>query len=111
MRRAYAGLLLALAGCDPTAGLADSAGAAVPEEKRYFDGRGTQLRDGPWNRVVVDLDAETLYHVGARRLDDEQPTFHLFGADDRDGCQVAPNAGTWLMGKPRGAPERLVPFV
>lgn len=101
---------MALAGCDPTAGLADSADAAVPEEKRYFDGRGSLLSEGPWNRVVIDLDGETLYHVGARRLDDEQPTFHLFGADERDGCQVAPNTGTWLLAKPAGAPFRLLPF-
>jgi hypothetical protein len=111
MRRAYAGLLLALSGCDPTAGLADSADAAMPQIKRYFDGPGSQLSAGPWNRVVVDLDVETLYHVGARRSDDEEPTFHLFGADARQGCEVAPNAGTWLMGKPRLAPYRLLPFV
>ncbi|HYP89293.1 MAG TPA: hypothetical protein VEQ59_14100, partial [Polyangiaceae bacterium] len=113
MRCAYAGLVLGLSslGCDPTAGLADSANAAVPDMKRYFDGRGSQLSAGPWNRVVVDLDVETLYHVGARRLDDEQPTFHLFGADARDGCEVAPNAATWLMGKPEPAPFRLLPFV
>jgi hypothetical protein len=111
MRRAFAGLWLLLAGCDPTAGLADSANAAVPQEKRYFDGRGVQLNQGPWQRVVVDLDAETLYHLGARRLDDQQPTFHLFSADDRDGCEVTPNAGTWLVGKPPDATERLLPFV
>lgn len=111
MRRAYAGLLWALSGCDPTAGLADSASAAVPPIKRYFDGRGSQVTSGPWNRVVVDLDEETLYHVGARRLDDREPTFHLFGADARDGCEVTPNAGTWLMGKPPQAPFRVLPFV
>jgi hypothetical protein len=111
MRRAYAGLFLALLGCDPTRGLADSADAALPNEKRYFDGAGSQLMAGPWNRVVVDLDTDTQYHVGARRTDDEQPTFHLFGADARSGCQVSPNAGTWLMGKPTGAPFRLLPFV
>lgn len=113
MRRAYAGLLLvvaALAGCDPTRGLADTADAALPKVKRYFDGAGTQLVEGPWSRVVVDLDADTLYHVGARRTDDEEPTFHLFGADAQTGCQVAPNAGTWLMGKPDDAPDRLLPF-
>lgn len=110
MRRAWLGLFLALAGCDPTAGLADSADAAVPDVKRYFDGRGALLSEGPWNRVVVDLDVETLYHVGARRLDDEQPTFHLFGADAREGCEVTPNSGTWLVTKPPGAPFRLLPF-
>jgi hypothetical protein len=61
--------------------------------------------------VVVDLDSDTLYHVGARRLDDEEPTFHLFGADARSGCAVSPNAGTWLMGKPEAAPFRLLPFL
>jgi hypothetical protein len=111
MRHAYAGLLLALSGCDPTAGLADSADAAMPQIKRYFDGPGSQVSAGPWNRVVIDLDVETLYHVGARRLDDEQPTFHLFGADARQGCAVTPNAGTWLMGKPRLAPYRVLPFL
>lgn len=111
MRRALAGLLLALAGCDPTAGLADSADAAAPDEKRYFDGRGTLLREGPWNRVVVDLDRDTLYHVGARRLDDEQPTFYLFGENAREGCAISPNAGTWLVSKPRDAPTRLLPFL
>lgn len=115
MRRAYAGLCWALSlgqmGCDPTAGLADSAGAAIPDVKRYFDGRGSKLSEGPWYRVIVDLDTDTLYHVGARRLDDEQPTFHLFGADAREGCGVAPNVGTWLMGKPRDAPFRVLPFV
>jgi hypothetical protein len=111
MRRAYAGLLLALSGCDPTSGLADTADAALPTEKRYFDGTGSQLVEGPWSRVVVDLDADTLYHVGARRLDDDEPTFHLFGADAQTGCQVAPNAGTWLMGKPQAAPFRLLPFL
>jgi hypothetical protein len=111
MRRAYAGLLLALSGCDPTRGIADAADAALPTEKRYFDGAGSQLVAGPWSRVVVDLDVDTLYHVGARRLDDEQPTFHLFGADAQAGCQVTPNAGTWLMGKPEAAPFRLLPFV
>jgi hypothetical protein len=111
MRGAFAGLLLALSGCDPTRGLADTADAALPNEKRYFDGAGSQLVEGPWSRVVVDLDADTLYHVGARRLDDEQPTFHLFGADVQTGCEVTPNAGTWLMGKPQPAPFRLLPFV
>jgi len=110
MRRAYAGLLLALAGCDPTRGLADTADAALPQEKRYFDVPGSQLVAGPWHRVVVDLDADTLYHVGARRADDDEPTFHLFGADAQTGCQVSPNAGTWLMGKPDDAPNRLLPF-
>lgn len=115
MRRAYAGFALAFSlgslGCNPTAGLSDSADAALPQIKRYFDGRGSQLADGPWTRVVVDLDTETLYHVGGRRRDDEQLTFHLFGADARDGCQVTPNAGTWLMGKPLGAPFRVLPFL
>jgi hypothetical protein len=111
MRRAYATLCVLLLGCDPTAGISDSADAALPPIKRYFDGRGTQVADGPWSRVVVDLDADTLYHVGGRRLDDDQPTFHLFGADARDGCQVTPNAGTWLMGKPSGAPFRVLPFL
>jgi hypothetical protein len=111
MRRAYAGLLLALSGCNPTSGLADTAAAALPEVKRYFDGPGTQVTDGPWSRVVVDLDVDTLYHVGARRTDDKHPTFHLFGADARDGCQVTPNAGTWLMGKPDAAPFRLLPYL
>jgi hypothetical protein len=112
MRRVFvAGLLLSLVGCDPTAGLSDSANAALPETKRYFDGRGTQVAEGPWNRVVVDLDADTLYHVGARRLDDDPPTFHLFGKDARDGCEVTPNAGTWLMGKPDAAPFRVLPFL
>ncbi|HEX2873627.1 MAG TPA: hypothetical protein VHP33_20350 [Polyangiaceae bacterium] len=113
MRRVYAGLVViagALAGCDPTSGLADTADAALPPVKRYFDGAGTPLVEGPWNRVVVDLDADTQYHVGARRLDDDEPTFHLFGADAQSGCQVAPNAGTWLMGKPDEAPNRLLPF-
>lgn len=110
MGRAWLGVWLALVGCDPTAGLSDSANAAVPEVKRYFDGRGQQLREGPWSRVVVDLDQDTGYHVGARRLDDEQPTFHLFGTDDRDGCQVAPNAGTWLLSKPAEASFRVLPF-
>jgi hypothetical protein len=111
MRRAYAGLLLVLLGCDPTRGLADTADAALPSVKRYFDGRGSQLVDGPWYRVVVDLDADTLYHVGGRRSDDDVPTFHLFGADARTGCEVSPNAGTWLMGKPKAAPTRLLPFL
>lgn len=111
MRRECVGLVLALVGCDPTAGLSDSADAALPQVKRYFDGPGSQVASGPWNRVVVDLDADTLYHVGARRLDDEQPTFHLFGADAREGCEVAPNSGTWLMGKPLPAPFRLLPFL
>jgi hypothetical protein len=111
MRRAYAGLFLALWGCDPTRGLADTADAALPNQKRYFDGAGTQLMEGPWSRVVVDLDADTLYHVGARRTDDPEPTFHLFGADAQSGCQVSPNAGTWLMSKPAAAPFRLLPFV
>jgi|GEM_PF-6839752 len=111
MRRAYASLFLALFGCDPTRGLADTADAALPNQKRYFDGAGSQLVDGPWNRVVVDLDADTLYHVGARRTDDAEPTFHLFGADAQTGCQVTPNAGTWLMGKSAAAPFRLLPFV
>ena len=44
-------------------------------------------------------------------MDDKQPTFHLFGADARNGCAVTPNAGTWLMGKPQDAPFRLLPFV
>jgi hypothetical protein len=111
MRRAYAWLLLALSGCNPTSGFADSADAALPSVKRYFDGAGSQLIDGPWSRVVVDLDSDTLYHVGARRLDDKQPTFHLFGADARDGCAVTPNAGTWLMGKSNAAPFRVLPFL
>jgi hypothetical protein len=104
-------LCLLLLGCDPTAGLSDSADAALPEIKRYFDGRGSLVADGPWNRVVVDLDADTLYHVGARRTDDETPTFHLFGQDVREGCAVSPNAGTWLMGKAPGTPFRLLPFL
>jgi hypothetical protein len=103
--------LSALAGCDPTSGLADTADAALPSEKRYFDGRGSKLSEGPWHRVVVDLDIDTLYHVGARRLDDEQPTFHVFGVDAQDGCGVSPNAGTWLMGKPGPAPFRLLPYL
>jgi len=111
MRCAYAGLILALFGCDPTRGLSSSADAALPEVKRYFDGPGTKIADGPWSRVVVDLDTDTLYHVGARRLDDKKPTFHLFGADARDGCEVTPNAGTWLMGKPEAAPFRVLPFL
>jgi hypothetical protein len=111
MPRAYAMLCLLLLGCDPTAGLSDSADAALPQVKRYFDGRGSRLAEGPWNRVVIDLDADTLYHVGGRRLDDETPTFHLFGADASDGCQVAPNAGTWLMGKAPAAPSRLLPYL
>jgi len=111
MRRAYAGLLLVLSGCDPTGGLADTADAALPTMKRYFDGAGSRLTEGPWNRVVVDLDADTQYHVGGRRLDDDEPTFHLFDADVQSGCQVAPNAGTWLMGKPAAAPFRLLPFI
>ncbi len=111
MRRACFGLAVVLVGCDPTAGLSDSADAALPQVKRYFDAPGSQLASGPWNRVVVDLDADTLYHVGARRLDDEQPTFHLFGADAREGCEVAPNAGTWLMGKPTPAPFRVLPYL
>lgn len=111
MRCAYAGLLLALSGCNPTSGLADTADAALPSVKRYFDGAGQKLADGPWNRVVVDLDTDTLYHVGGRRLDDEQPTFHLFGVEARDGCAVTPNAGTWLMGKADAAPFRVLPFL
>jgi hypothetical protein len=103
--------LSALVGCDPTSGLADTADAALPTTKRYFDGPGTKLTEGPWNRVVVDLDVDTLYHVGARRLDDEEPTFHLFGTDAREGCGVSPNAGTWLMGKPEPAPFRLLPYL
>ncbi|HXK19093.1 MAG TPA: hypothetical protein VNG33_14875 [Polyangiaceae bacterium] len=110
MRCAYVGLLLALSGCNPTRGLADTADAALPAVKRYFD-PGSQLVDGPWNRVVIDLDVDTLYHVGARRLDDKQPTFHLFGADAREGCQVTPNAGTWMTGKPDAAPFRLLPYL
>jgi hypothetical protein len=100
-----------LLGCDPTSGFADTAGAALPSFKRYFDGPGQKLSDGPWSRVVVDLDSDTLYHLGARRLDDEQPTFHLFDADGREGCAVSPNAGTWLMGKPEAAPFRLLPYL
>jgi hypothetical protein len=111
MRPAFPVLLLALCGCDPTSGLADTADAALPSVKRYFDGPGLRVADGPWNRVVVDLDADTLYHVGARRLDDSEPTFHLFGADASDGCNVSPNAGTWLMGKPLAAPFRVLPFL
>jgi hypothetical protein len=111
MRCAYVGLLLALSGCNPTSGLTDTADAALPAVKRYFDGPGTQVTGGPWNRVVVDLDVDTLYHVGARRTDDKHPTFHLFGADAREGCQVTPNAGTWLMGKPDPAPFRLLPYL
>jgi hypothetical protein len=111
MRRAYLGLVLALLGCDPTQGLSDTANAALPDKKRYFDGRGTQVVEGPWNRVVVDLDSDTLYHLGARRADDEQPTFHLFGTDAREGCAVKPNSGTWLMGKPKLAPYRVLPYL
>lgn len=111
MRRGQSLLLLALAGCDPTSGLADTADAALPSVKRYFDGPGSRVADGPWNRVVVDLDADTLYHVGARRLDDSEPTFHLFGTDAGDGCNVSPNAGTWLMGKPLAAPFRVLPYL
>jgi hypothetical protein len=111
MRRAYAAIFLALLGCDPTRGLADTADAALPNEKRYFDGAGSQLVDGPWNRVVIDLNGDADYHVGARRIDDQQPTFHLFGADAQTGCQVSPNAGTWLMSKSAAAPFRLLPFV
>lgn len=113
MRRAYAGLWLvlgALAGCDPTSGFADTADAALPPVKRYFDGAGTQLVEGPWSRVVIDVDSDTGYHLGARRLDDEEPTFHLFSADAQTGCSVASNAGTWLMGKADAAPNRLLPF-
>jgi hypothetical protein len=111
MRRGQSVLLLALCGCDPTSGLADTADAALPSVKRYFDGPGSRVADGPWNRVIVDLDADTLYHVGARRLDDSEPTFHLFGTDARDGCNVSPNAGTWLMGKPLAAPFRVLPYL
>jgi hypothetical protein len=111
MRRAYVGLLLALSACDPTRGLNDTADAALPTVKRYFDGPGSQVASGPWSRVVVDLDVDTLYHLGGRRLDDKHPTFHLFGTDARDGCAVTPNAGTWLMGKPDAAPFRLLPFL
>jgi hypothetical protein len=115
MRRAYAGLwpvlaLAALGGCDPTSGLADTADAALPPVKRYFDGAGTQLVEGPWSRVVIDINVDTQFHLGARRLDDEEPTFHLFSADAQTSCKVAPNAGTWLMGKADGAPNRLLPF-
>lgn len=104
-------LVSPLCGCDPTSGFADTADAALPSVKRYFDGPGQKLSDGPWNRVVVDLDSDTLYHLGARRIDDEEPTFHLFGADAREGCAVTPNAGTWLMGKPDAAPFRLLPYL
>lgn len=111
MRCGYAVLLSTLLGCDPTSGLADTADAALPTMKRYFDGAGQRLADGPWHRVVVDLDADTLYHVGARRLDDAEPTFHLFGSDAKEGCGVSPNAGTWLMAKPSAAPYRLLPYL
>jgi hypothetical protein len=104
-------LVPSLCGCDPTSGFADTAGAALPSVKRYFDGPGQKLSEGPWNRVIVDLDADTLYHLGARRADDEKPTFHLFGVDAREGCAVTPNAGTWLMGKPEAAPFRLLPYL
>ena len=115
MRRG-SGLLIglfswALAGCDPTSGFADTADAALPKIKRYFDGRGSRLAEGPWHRVFVDLDPETLYHVGARRLDDAEPTFHLFGRDVREGCAVSPNVGTWFVGKPQSAPFRVLPFL
>lgn len=113
MRRTYAGLwvvLTALAGCDPTSGFADTADATLPPLKRYFDGAGTQLVEGAWSRVVVDIDVDTEYHLVARRADDEVPTFHLFGPDAQTGCKVAPNAGTWLMGKADDAPYRLLPF-
>ncbi|HEY6079666.1 MAG TPA: hypothetical protein VIW29_12715 [Polyangiaceae bacterium] len=83
----------------------------MPQVKRYFDGPGQNIAPGPWNRVVVDLDTDTLYHVGARRLDDDQPTFHLFGREARDGCEVSPNAGTWLMGKADAAPFRVLPYL
>jgi hypothetical protein len=111
MRCGYSVLLLPLFGCDPTSGFADTAGAALPTIKRYFDGPGQRVADGPWHRVVVDLDADTLYHVGARRVDDEEPTFHLFGADAKDGCSVTPNVATWLMGKPTAAPYRVLPYL
>lgn len=111
MRRVVVALLFALSGCNPTGGLADTADAALPTVKRYFDGAGTQVASGPWNRVVIDLDSDTLYHVGARRLDDPTPTFHLFGTDAQDGCQVSPNSGTWLMGKPPAAPFRVLPYL
>jgi hypothetical protein len=118
MRYGVAQLLLALLGasssllgCDPTSGVADTADAALPSVKRYFDGPGQKLSDGPWSRVVVDLDSDTLYHLAGRRLDDEQPTFHLFDADAREACSVSPNVGTWLMGKPESAPYRLLPYL
>ena len=112
MRHAYAGfwLVLALAGCDPTSGLTDTADATLPPVKRYFDGAGTQLAEGAWSRVVVDVNIDTGYHLAARRADDEVPTFHLFGADAQTGCKVAPNAGTWLLGMTGNAPNRLLPF-
>ena len=111
MRCGYPALLLTLLACDPTSGLADTADAALPSIKRYFDGPGQRIAEGPWHRVVVDIDTDTLYHLGARRLDDEEPTFHLFGADAKDGCQVSPNIGTWLMAKPAAAPYRLLPYL
>ena len=91
-------------------GFADTADATLPPLKRYFDGAGTQLVEGAWSRVVVDIDVDTEYHLVARRADDEVPTFHLFGPDAQTGCKVAPNAGTWLMGKADDAPYRLLPF-
>ncbi len=108
---ALAALALCASACDPTSGLSDAADAALPKVKRYFDGPGQNIASGPWNRVVVDLDVNTLYHVGARRLDDQEPTFHLFGTEVQGGCRVSPNAGTWLMGKADAAPYRVLPYL
>jgi hypothetical protein len=112
MRQVFAGLLLALGACDPTHGLTDSADAVLPKTERYFEGSGSQLIAGPWNSVVVDVDLDTQeHHVGARRSDDAVPTFHVFGPEGRDGCEVKPNAATWLTLKLEEAPSRLVPFL
>ena len=52
MRRGVAWLPLALLasaslllGCDPSRGFADTAGAALPTTKRYFDGPGQKRLD------------------------------------------------------------------
>src|SRR5258706_53616 len=69
-----------------------------------------QLDSGPYYRVGIDVDYDTLYHVGARRLDDAEPTFHVYGTDAQKGCAISPNTGTWLWSKPSKAPFRLVPY-
>jgi hypothetical protein len=97
--------------CNPAGGIEQAAEGALPEHKRYVEGPGERLREGPWKSVTIDADYDTLYHVGARRLDDAEPTFHLFGADVEQGCQVSPNASTWLVPKPEQAPYRLVPYL